>query len=770
MSNTGDDFRDHIAGLLNTKYDNVRTEIQLTAKKADICFDIQAGPRRRIPVAAECKKWRRSLTRDDVSKIVHEYDAAIQKREIQEVWIVCDRTPAAGARDYVAAYPHCQIMTGTECEQAIIDFQPLLKSLIDGFSTDRVSKYYIPPTFEHSAGRTDLHSHVTAWLNSDRPAPIAIWAGYGMGKTTYARFLARTLALKCLEDYAARIPILLSLGEFTTAPNLETLIVAQLTNHYGVRHLTGPGFRLLNKSHRFVLIFDGFDEMKFAMAPNEFANISAQMRQAAAINPRLLLLGRPGSIETAEEEDRLTSSRLVIQDVPMRAADAPDFTTLRLAFLTEEEYLNLIRNFLQSAPDDKPTARSLNDIITSIEKVDLGDILSRPVQAKMLAEVVAEPKFDLSKISRFNLYSMFIQKILRREEEKAARRHLGTPQRTHFMRLLAWWLWTEKKTRTFAANEVPMEIIQKFEIPGVPLEGLRRELLIGSVLEERNIGQFLAEKDAGIFYFPHTSFTEFLVADYIMSTDFNSTDVSKVPDALYGEVPTFLAEHSSVDAIFSVYKRMKSAQIAMSMGCLSVLLNDFDTRMSIELIDLGSADPWDVCLHYFFLRADGRLPPAIRQFFTDCFGSGRPTNALAAIYCSMYEEITFPTTADPIVANTILHIFRTVGFDILLSARARGQSDARSSDANHMAHVISTSIRISRDRAVNLDFNEFTTASLPYMGASCAVSDIIDRMPSTLRIPENNLLAAAGDRDERAAIIDLLSKATEFKIIPTVTK
>jgi hypothetical protein len=86
------------------------------------------------------------------------------------------------------------------------------------------------------------------------------------------------------------------------------------------------------------------------------------------------------------------------------------------------------------------------------------------------------------------------------------------------MRLLAWWLWTEKKTRTFAANEIPMDIVERFQIPGVPLEGIRRELPVGSIVEERNVGHFLAEKTAGIFYFPHTSFTEFLVADYIMSS------------------------------------------------------------------------------------------------------------------------------------------------------------------------------------------------------------------------------------------------------------
>lgn len=68
----------------------------------------------------------------------------------------------------------------------------------------------------------------------------------------------------------------------------------------------------------------------------------------------------------------------------------------------------------------------------------------------MLAEVVADPAADISAVSHFTLYDMFIKRILRREEEKSVCRQFSAAVRTHFMRLLAWWLWTEKKTRTFA--------------------------------------------------------------------------------------------------------------------------------------------------------------------------------------------------------------------------------------------------------------------------------------------------------------------------------
>jgi hypothetical protein len=765
---TGDEFRDHIAALLSIQYNNVKTEVKLTAKKADIYFEVQVGPRRRIKAAAECKYWGRALTRDNVRDILHDYDAARQNGEIDEVWIICERTPAAGALEYVDAYTHCQLMTGTECEQAIVDFYPMITALINSYKADHISNYYISPCFYGSSGaRIDLHDHIESWLANDSANPIAIWAGYGMGKTSYSKFLASALAQRCLSNYGERIPILISLGEFTSAPDLETLIASQLSNHYGVRFFSTAAFRLLNAQHRFVIILDGFDEMKFAMAPNDFNHISAQIRKTATINSKLLLLGRPDSIENNEEESRLTSSRL--HTIPLKADDAPDFESLRMASLLTEEYLALIRQFLAATPDKTSRRKPLDQLIATIGSLNLGDILSRPVQAKMLAEVAADPDANLSAISRFTLYDLFIRSILRREEEKAARKHLGTAQRLHFMRLLAWWLWTVKKTRTFTANEIPAEIIQKFQTPNVSLDGLRRELLIGSVLEEKNVGLFLAEKDAGVFYFPHTSFTEFLVADYIVSSDFLGIDVARLPDALYGEVPTFLEEnHHTADAIFATYKRMKAAQIAMTVDCIQILLNNFQTRLHVELVDSESAGPWDICLHYIFLHAENK-PLEARRFLFDCLSASNPATELAAIYCIMYENQLERSGAEAAAARMIVHIFRRLGLYDLVSAVKRGETTARSSELNHLAEIVTNCIKIAPGRSVIFDFSSFTSTALNFIGASCSLRDIIAQIPKTFSIPINNLLASTTDTDERTLLSDLVHHEGAIRIIPTVT-
>jgi NACHT domain len=770
MSTTciGDQFRDRIAALLDTKYDNVRTEIELTAKKADILFESRNGPRRVQKIAAECKKWNRSLTRDQVQKIIFDYEPARKNNEIDELWIVCDQTPSVHAREYADSYAHCQLMTALECEHSIINFDPLLNFLVNDFNRDDISKYFIQPSYEETKDglKHDLHAFIDHWLVGTDDKPIAIWAGYGMGKTSYARFLACQLAKRCQKNPSARIPILLNLGDFTTAPDLESYLLIQLTNFYGVRFLSSTSFRVLNKAQRFVLILDGFDEMKFAMAPHDFNFISSQIRSMVADNSKLLLLGRPSAIQSDDEEQRLTSSRLQLPNLAVKTDRAADFINLSLSTLTEEQYLSLIRNYVAIAADD--VSRPIDDIIAQVKALGLGDILSRPVQAKMLAEVVADPTNNIANISRFTLYDMFIKLVLRREEQKSVRRHLDATKRLHFMRLLAWWLWTEKKTRTFAANEIPVDIIQKFNMEGVTPEGLRRELLVGSVIEGRRVGHFLSEKAADVFYFPHISFTEFLVADYILSADFMSPDIAELPTALYGEVPTFLNEHPSKDGVLAVYSRMKNANVAMTRSCVSVLLNDFGTRLQVEVANTErTANPWDICLNYFLVTSSKTEDAG--QFALDCLKSLDRNTELAAIFCLIYHAALNVAERESTTARLIVHIFERLGFDSLATAVLRGSAITRSAELNHLATIAVSCIEIfPRPFSVSFDFSEFAKQAVVYFGMSCSISDLIETMPTTYSAPSNGLLSLVKDSGYRASLGEVLHKGSRLNLTPSL--
>ena len=766
---TGDDFRDHIAALLGTRYDNVRSEIQLRAKKADICFETRFGALR-IKVAVECKKWERSLTRDDVKDILADYDPARQDRQIDQIWIVCNRTPAPGAREFVGGYQHAQLMTALELERSIIDFGPMLNILVKEFENDALSQYFILPKYYSGPDqRAALHDHISAWLADDAARPIAIWGGYGMGKTSYARYLAATLARTCLDEYGSRIPILLSLGDFTTAPNIETLIFSQLTNFYGIRDFSIGAFRLLNRQHRFVLILDGVDEMKFAMAQNEFAYFAAELRKSGKDNPKLLILGRPDVLVSEDDASRLLTSKIESYGHAVKADDAPDFENVRLAFFAKDEYLALIRNFLRQEIKGTGAEQRIGAIVDTIAGVALEDILERPVQSKMLAEIVNEPGSNLAKMSRFTLYDLFIKKILRREEEKSARRHLSSSDRLQFMRQLAWWLWTDKKTRTFTAMEIPTELIQRFEPSDgkIPLEGLRRELLVGSLVEERHTGHFLSEKAGGVFYFPHNTFAEFLVADYIMSQDFLTFDAKRLPEALYGVVPSFLREHPSGDAMLYAYDKIKAASVSMNTASISVILNEVGIRSYMDTLRPDRANPWDICLKYVLVKAEAGEPKA-RAFLYDCMNSPTQLTELAAIFCLFYEEGTASPISGSPVARALIHIFMRLGISTLIGAAERGSASVESNSLNHLAQIVSRCIRLESGSRVTFNYVEFCTIAISFMGMACVVEGMVGAVPKVFSVPNNDLLFSVTEQSERSLLGELLRHRGQLNIIASV--
>ena len=118
-------------------------------------------------------------------------DSSAPRRErLDEVMAVVTPQPvAATVQEYADSFAGLEILHINEFEQDIIDFSLYTTYLINRFSQDRLSQYYIPSRLEHS--RQTFHDEVRKWLASSSGDPIALWAGYGMGKTSYAKHSIR---------------------------------------------------------------------------------------------------------------------------------------------------------------------------------------------------------------------------------------------------------------------------------------------------------------------------------------------------------------------------------------------------------------------------------------------------------------------------------------------------------------------------------------------------------------------------------------------------
>lgn len=579
----GSSFEARVAQLLRSSpgYKNVREQQHIRGMNVDIIFEKQWNPHRYLTIGVECKNWAKGLDRKALKSIYFDYETLLKKGDIDELWIVTPRPVGATLQEHVNKNDKLVLLHISELEQDIINFSIYAKYLNDRFARDPLAKYYIPSRVE--PGSDTLHSEVSKWLESDSGSPIAIWAGYGMGKTSYASFLASELADKFLEDPTNRIPIFIPLGDYYTAPRLDGLFASVLTGDNGVYGYNFNTFWNLHEAGRFVVILDGFDEMKHAMSRAEFSAISREIRKLVIPNSKVLLLGRPDAIISGEEHRELVRGSRKAGSVDMPDEIGVTFTEFRIEFFKRDEYQSFLENYIKTYYRGKGKESYAKKRISDIADLDLDDILRRPVQARMLAQILLNPAKSITALSKYELYNVFIEECLNYESGKPERRKTDNDLRRRFMQDLAWWLWAFKRTRTFTVDEIPAELRKAYISETTNDIGQLREFMVGSVVEERSVGSLLNEKAAGTFYFPHLSFTEFLVAEYLIERALTEQDVSVLADSIGGEVKSFIRSYKGGDALYILF------------GKIGAVLRDHSwklkTGISLEVLLLIAESP-----------------------------------------------------------------------------------------------------------------------------------------------------------------------------------
>jgi hypothetical protein len=222
--------------------------------------------------------------------------------------------------------------------------------------------------------------------------------------------------------------------------------------------------------------------------------------------------------------------------------------------------------------------------------------------------------------------------------------------------------------------------------------------------------------------------------------------------------------------MLAVYNRMKAAKIAMTRSCMSVLLNDFPTRLHVEMAnEKRTDDPWDICLYYFYVNSS-RTEGDARQFAIRHLKSPHVSAELAAIFCLVYDDtLNVIGGRSSAIARLILHIFEKLGFESLATAVLRGSATVRSAELNHLATIASSCIEIlPRSFSVSFDFSEFTALAVKYFGMSCSVSDLIETMATTLSVSSNDLLYLVTDTGYRATLSEILHKGGRLNLIPSL--
>jgi hypothetical protein len=363
--------------------------------------------------------------------------------------------------------------------------------------------------------------------------------------------------------------------------------------HFGI-------FEELNRRGRFVIILDGFDEMKHTMSWSEFKFNFAQLNRLVQSRSRVLLLGRPSAFLSDSEMYFVLRGTQRNGERQYLVPDAPNYRQLTLPEFSLEQALTFIRRYAAYQSAKLAAIRGVEYQMPALEPrleniqhdTELGALVLRPVQAKMLADLAIDPNVEWRSFSRYELFEQFVSRITEREASKPTRGTFDQATRTKFVEHVAWWLWRKGGTSGFDIVELPRTVLARFSTDeAAEPDGLKRDLISGSLLER---------KAGDRFFFPHRSFIEFLVARHICTETWTAKTLDDVSLALNAEIMDFVRESGSAAAIAEWAAIVNSVEAQVSARFLALIAWAQNATLVTEhRAALSGASPRDLLIGYF---------------------------------------------------------------------------------------------------------------------------------------------------------------------------
>lgn len=570
----GNAFRDDILQLIKLRpgVSNAQAERQIGTQPVDLYYEERASFGI-VRVACECKAYSDPLTKTFIAeKIVPRYQPLLDRRLVDRVQIIAPKNIGAVADEYVhRELRYFSFLTNTELQADIIDFSAYISSLEGLYREGGLDRYYVRPLL--SSGE-DLESRLTDWLDGASSQPVAILAGYGMGKTSFARRFAYAASQRFFADKSCRIPILIPLSEIASEQRIEGLLGRLLTTDGSVVNFSYGLFSELNARGRFIIILDGFDEMKHTMSWAQFKYNFAQLNKLVVPQSRVLLLGRPSAFMSDAEHLYILAGKRPQGSQLVRVPDAPTYTEIHLQEFSPEQAIDFIKAYaaFQGPTIAAVRGESYNALLLA-ERLDsirtdphLMGLVTRPVQARMLANLAIDVSVAWRSFTRYELYSEFIRNIIEREVEKPTRSAFSYDERMEFHRALAWMIWNQQGQGSgFKLTAISPEFIRSFRRDDLFVDdddALVRDLVSGSILER---------KTGDAYFFPHRSFVEFLVAEYMCTTEWNTETIGSFAEVLTSEVSDFIKEAGRESVVVGWSNLLDDARGVVSIQLLALI-------------------------------------------------------------------------------------------------------------------------------------------------------------------------------------------------------
>lgn len=419
--------------LRSTRYEVGEPYVSKDGRSTDLIATIQQGTINQR-VLVRCIGGE--VTPADVRELDNKLD-----RKTNQGWIISDKRVSDEAR---------RVSTETDVEAfTLSDFlrQKVWGSYIDSLTSlvegENIPDLYVDigcykQTLDEKSNETkreeyeSLDGAIDEWLSERGKMHVSLLGEFGSGKTWFCRHYAYTRLKAYLANPATeRLPLLITLRNFTKATSARELINDALTEQYQAQFVGAPYevFEELNRRGKILLILDGFDEMARKVDKQTVVDNFWELATLVDDNSKVILTSRTEYFRWSEEAEKILAGEELGKRIA--ALKPPKFEVFYLQPFTDEQIRTVIKGRLQGDPQraDQLAKQVLNSH-------NLKEMARKPVLVELLLAAIEDTGGDLL-ANQALVYLYATNKLILRNID-TKRTFTTTADKLFFLCELAW--------------------------------------------------------------------------------------------------------------------------------------------------------------------------------------------------------------------------------------------------------------------------------------------------------------------------------------------